>query len=423
MSLSKQIRFYYATSFIMLVSIIGAIITSFFFHGEIKFSLFIVTLISTLVSLYLYSKQWKKGTSIIVPIIPVAIYEVLTQDIFFGAVNTMFVIYVTVALIKEENEDINYDRYKGKFTMGTYGIFIASAVYGIFGLTSSNVIYRSITIYLILAIITMREARGYCYNIKKSKSSKIFNLSLVGFAILITQEFFYEKFTMIIKGIYMGFNYILELMSRLILLIIGPIMTWCINALKKLFNGDSSMFDNFLDSAAIKNNKKELYGIDTYKTPYIDPVFDTIIKILIILLFALIAVKLVKKIARSSSGERSKGYVEVVEDIDNNQKSSNKIINKFKKIFRKKGTPREEILYRYGEFVETARTREIFKEYMTPKQLSNVVKIKVDQYEEVDVITNTYNEAKFSTHCINKEKEQFVEKYVDNVNKKINNLK
>lgn len=422
MSWSKQIRFYYVTSFIMLTSIIGSIITSFFFHGEIKFSLFIVTLISALVSLYFYNKQWKTGTCIIVPIIPVTIYEVLTQNIFSGTFNAMFIVYVTTALIKEENEDINYDRYKRKFRIGVYGIFIAAIAYGIFELSSSNVIYRAIIIYIILVVITMREARGYCYNIKKSKSSRIFNLSLFGFAIFITQEFFYEKFVMIVKGIYLGFNYVLELILNLVILIIGPIMNWCINALKKLFNGDNSMFDNVRNSAVNQNKTGEIYVSDPI-SEVVSKGFEFLIKSLIILVLALIAIKLIKKIIRRSNFNRDNGYVEVVEDIDDTLKSSNKIINKLKKVFRKKGTPREEILYRYGEFVEAARARGIFKEYMTPKQLSNIVKIKVDQYEEVDVITNTYNEARFSTHCINSEKEQFVEKYVDNVNKKINNLR
>jgi len=56
---------------------------------------------------------------------------------------------------------------------------------------------------------------------------------------------------------------------------------------------------------------------------------------------------------------------------------------------------------------------------MTPKQLGNIVKIKVDNCNEVDEIANIYNEAKFSTHVINREYEQKVEKYVDNINKKI----
>ncbi len=56
---------------------------------------------------------------------------------------------------------------------------------------------------------------------------------------------------------------------------------------------------------------------------------------------------------------------------------------------------------------------------MTPKQLSNIVKIKVDNCNEVDEVTNIYNETKFSTHVINSQYEQKVENYVDNINRKI----
>ena len=108
-----------------------------------------------------------------------------------------------------------------------------------------------------------------------------------------------------------------------------------------------------------------------------------------------------------------------MESIEVEQVKGNKLFNKLKKILRQKGTPREEVIYKYGELVHVAEKKELFKPYMTPRQLNHIIKIRVKSSKEIDYVTDTYNEAKFSKHTIEKAQEKLMEENINNLKKEI----
>lgn len=419
MSWSEQVRIYYDITFSMLTSIVWMIVTALVFSKDMKFSIFILMMISILSSKYLLRKGKKVETCIAVSLIPIIVYELLSQEIIIAIVDIIFVALISAVLLRETNENINYDRYKNIFINGISFIFIASIICSLFKPFYAEIVFRGIIIYLILMVITMRETMGYCYNIKSSKVNKIINISLISLALLTTQEFFYNIFVNIVTILYRGFEFVIELIIDIIVKIIEIPMIWAINALQKLFNGREGVIEDIFgrldegskNSANIKEIAPEVVTLS--------PTFIFIMKVIVTIVLILIVSSIIKRIIKGTNLNRDNGYTEIIEDIDQKDPGYKKVIDKIKKIFRKKGTPREEVLYKYSEFVEVANKKEIFKTYMTPKQLSNIVKIKVDNCMEVDEVTDMYNEAKFSTHIINKAYEQKVEKYVDNINKNI----
>lgn len=419
MSWSEQVRLYYDITFSMLMSIIWTIATAIVFFKDMNFSIFVFILITVLISKYLLKKGKKINFSIIVALIPAIIYEIFSQEIMIAILDLMFIVIISSILIKEINENINYDRYKNILVKGVSYIFIAAVVCGIIKPQYANFVFRGSVIYLILLVITMREAMGYCYNIKSSKVNKGINLSLVIVALLTTQNFFYNICVRIVKLLHSGFNFIMELIIDIITKIIEYPMMWAINALNKLFAERGADIESIILNLRNNTQNPSKFNKVNMETVKASPVFIFIMKTILMIVLILLIIKIVKKILDGTNFNEGKGYVEVVEDIEQKDPSYRKFINKIKKVFRKKGTPKEEVLYKYSEFVEVADKREIFKTYMTPKQLGNIVKIKVDNCNEVDEVTNIYNEAKFSTHIINREYAQKVEKYVDNINKKI----
>ena len=419
MSWSDQVRFYYDITFSMLASIIWMIVTALTFSKDMKFSIFIFTLVAILVSKHLLRKGKKVKFSLIVGLIPAIIYEIFSQEIMIAVLDLIFIVLINSILIKESNENINYDRYKNILMNGASCIFISAVICGIFKPQYANIVFRGSIIYLILIVITMRETMGYCYNIRSSKVNKVINFSLVILALLTTQKFFYNICIKIVNVLRNMLNFIIGLIINIVAKIVEYPMTWIINALNKLFTERSGALEDTFGKLEVGNQSSKQIKEINVEMVTASPVFIFIIQTIVILILIIITIKIVKRILNGTNFNEDKGYTEIIEDIGKKYPSDKKAINKIKKIFRKKGTPREEVLYKYSEFVEVASKKEIFKTYMTPKQLGNIVKIKVDNCNEVDEITNIYNEAKFSTHIINREYGQKVEKYVDNINRKI----
>lgn len=419
MSWSDQVRFYYDITFSMLASIIWMIVTALAFSKDMKFSIFIFTLVAILVSKHLLRKDKKVKFSLIVGLIPAIIYEIFSQEIMIAVLDLIFIVLINSILIKESNENINYDRYKSILMNGVSCIFISAVICGIFKPQYANIVFRGSIIYLILMVITMREIMGYCYNIRSSKVNKVINFSLVILALLTTQRFFYNICIKIVDVLRSVLNFIIGLIINIIAKIVEYPMTWIVNALNKLFAERGRALEDVFGKLEVGNQSSKQIKEINIETVTASPVFIFIIQTIVILILIIITIKIVKRILNGTNFNEDKGYIETIEDIGQKYPSDKKVINKIKKIFRKKGTPREEVLYKYSEFVEVASKKEIFKTYMTPKQLGNIVKIKVDNCNEVDEVTNIYNEAKFSTHIINREYGQKVEKYVDNINKKI----
>ncbi|MEG2289126.1 MAG: hypothetical protein RR891_03200 [Clostridium sp.] len=411
---STQIRFFYATTFVMLTSMVWAIASNVIFNVKLSFNLFIITLISSLISRYLLIKRRKVSTCIMIPIIILIIYKIIKGITLVGCLDVIFVVFVIIKLLNEETENISYDRYRRIFIRGAYGLSSVLIAYALTLRASSDIIYRGVIIYLVLIIVTLRESMWYCNNIKKNKISKLINGMLIGFSVLITQEGFYDKYVMILKVIYSGFSFITEKLLGWAMLAVGFIIMLGSNAIRWLVSGGNVSAESvWRQTRQVQTNIRDMFSGDLIMTI----AFSLLVKGVVIVAVLVLAIKLGQKVIEINKENNELSYTEIMEFIERDNKSTNLVVEMIKKIFRKKGSPREEVIYKYGEFVGLASKKGIFEKYMTPKQLLNVTKIKIDYCEGLDEISDIYNEAKFSLHVINKEKEQKVEKTVDNIKK------
>lgn len=408
MSWFNQVKFIYTSTITLLMTFLWTVVLATFFGDSITFQLFFIILVISNIGIVFLRKGIDAKLCLFIAIVPIALFQLLTsKEVFLAVLDIGFSALLLTKLLGEEKNDVNYDEYKRGFTKGLFGIFTVGFIYNMSrwlrGDAIGREIYIGIIVYIILAVISLREATAYEYQIKRTKVSKYINYGLVTFGILITQPFIYNGVMSVIQGIVNG-------AIDILLFILKYPLLW----LSSLIN---------IPEVKIPVNREEMEAL----TPGIGNINEGNGGALIVylfmgilfLIFLYILYRAMKKISYKINRNKNQEYTEVIETIEVEQGNENKLFDKFKKILRKKGTPREEVIYRYGELVHVAKKKEIFKPFMTPKQLRNLIKIKVKASADIDYVTDTYNEAKFSTHDIEKTQEKLVEEKVNKLNKEI----
>lgn len=419
MSWFNQVKFFYTSTITLLITFIWAVITSIVFKVEISFQLFFLVILMSNIGRYYFRKGINPKLCLALAMIPIVIIELLTSfEPFFAVLNIVFSTFVMEKLFKEEKNDINYDEYKRLFLHGLYYMFAAGIIYSLMKWSgfagNSSMIYIGILVYIILAVISLREAMGFEYQIKRTRGSKCINYGLALFGILLTQKRVYGWIIFLGEIISRKVGDLISWVATIIFSIIQYPLMWLFSLLQKLLGDGKGEFPDVmanLDSINTENFTERVGGTGTL---IINVIVFFIIIVIIYLLY-----KGISKVYYQSNKNKTKEYTESVEKLEVEKTKARKISTLLKKLFRKKGTPREEVIYKYGEFVTTASKKEIFKEYMTPGQLKNIIKIKVDSSNHIDDITNIYNEAKFSTHNIEEGQKNIVEENVNKVSKKM----
>lgn len=422
MSWINQVKFFYTSTITLLATFIWAVITGLLFNQSINFQLFFAMIIMSNLGRYALRRGINPNGCLVITVAPIAVVQFLiSSEPFYAVINIVFSCFLALKLIKEEKNNVNYDEYKRMFIHGVYYIFCASIIYSLMkwsGIRSSvSVIYIGILVYVILVVITLREAIGYEYQIKRTKESKAINYGLALFGILLTQEFVYKRLMLLAEMIKNWVGSLLTWLVDIILNVLKYPIAWFMSLLQRLIGDvDEGKFAEFL------NGLNKLGPPDVEQLPQqggsVNPIVFLVLKIIIAGLFIYFLYKAASKVSYFTKQKRSQEYTEEVESIELEKSKENKLYTKFKKLFRKKGTPRDEVIYKYGELVDTSAKKEIFKGYMTPSQLKYVIKLKVNSADEnIDGITNIYNEAKFSTHDIEMSHQKFVEENVNKLNK------
>ncbi len=407
----RQVKTLYTTTLTIFFFIMWAFIEKIIFQNNIKYSLIIITFISVFLMQYLIYKRVNKYLSVAIPlIISILILHFILKDSLI-IVNLIFVVATMIFNLTLENDTINYYQCKRTLTNGLY-LIVPIGIIGIM-FRSDLIIYlfRAYMFYLILMIITFRESLRYMYNIR-NKSSIYVNLGIILGIIALCQEYIFSAFNKIIIWIFGVISFAADLILTLIVKIFEKPMQFIVDSLKKIMMKNQHL-EEMLDRLGNKSEVREfIYEESVLKYPIW-------IKIALLIIVLYFLYKIICKIRINV--KVNENYVECIESI--NEKSQEKkpsYISKFiKKILRKKGDIREEILYNYKNFEEITKKADIYKTYMTAAQLKNVTKVKIDNVDGLDDMTNIYNKAKFSTQELSEENLQQVKNSYENIKKQI----
>lgn len=420
MSWFNQVKFFYTTAITMLAAFIWSAIIGALFKLDITFELFFLILIGSNLARYLLRRGINSKICLLSAVIPIGIVEfMISSEPLFAILNIIFAGMIVLQLLKEEQSDISYDEYKRLFIRGVYYIFGVATMYSIIRAGLGKVqsgIFVGVLAYMILCVIALREAMGYEYRIKRSRGSKIINYLLGIFGILLTQDFVYNKLMFLAHTIISWMNYCVEFIVDILLAILkyplNVIFSFLEGILGDLLN--PQMIDKLEDMNKVEPSEtKDI--IEMFSDDY--SIIFNIVKIIIIILAIYMIYKAVSKIYFTFNVNKNEEYIEIVESIKQNRNREKKLRSRIKRLFRRRGSYRDEIIYKYGELVELAGEKDIFKGYMTPTQLKGVIKIKVNFSEGIDEITDIYNEAKFSTHEMTEDKQSIMEQNVNKLSK------
>lgn len=420
MSWFNQVKFFYTTAITMLAVFIWSSIIGALFKLDITFELFFLILIGSNLARYLLRRGINSKICLLSAIIPIGIVEfMISSEPLFAILNIIFAGMIMLQLLKEEPSDINYEEYKRLFIRGVYYIFAVAIMYSIImaglGKVQSG-IFVGVLAYMILCVIALREAMGYEYRIKRSRGSKIINYLLGIFGILLTQDFVYNKLIFLAQTITSWMNYCIAFIIDILLSILKYPLTLIFNFLEKILVDllNPQMIDKLEDMNKVEPSEtKEI--IEIFSKDY--SLIFNIIKMIILAVAIYIIYKSVSKIYFTINKNKNEEYTEIVESIKQSRNREKKLRSRIKRLFRRRGSYRDEIIYKYGELVELAGEKDIFKGYMTPTQLKQVIKLKVNFSEGIDEITDIYNEAKFSTHEMMEDKQSIMEQNVNKLSK------
>ena len=413
MSWYRKIKNIYSMSLVTISFIIWSTLSKWLFENPVDYKLFLITLAIVFFLAYLSSKELKNTVVIIAPVG----LSIITSFIFFKGqtifLNIIFLVFMTLITYIMDKSSIEYSKYKEDIIKSMVILLFIWIVSFTLGTDFVNAIFRFHILYIIMIIILMRETRRYVYDVK-GKSSMVANIIIA--VAMITLSFDYA-------------GKIIEEIARLLMKLASFILVIIVSILIKIFGGPISAISEKLKELIIKrgfykagedasNNEpiKQITNVN-YEGVNLPPVIVLALKILILFVILYLIYKFISRF--TSKTKVYDGFVEQKERIVRKKKKKHWARDIFGKIFEGGGTNRDKILYTYKSFEKITEGVDIYKPYMTATQLKNVTKINVDNFDNLEELTQVYNEAKFSLHDMTQIQVEQAKKGHNNIKKQL----
>lgn len=413
MSWYRQIKTLYTISTNMFFYMIWAILSSLLLGNKVDYRLYFISLASAFLMEYLISKFKSKAVINVIPAFMGILAVYIVSEGINIILNSIFIIFILIMTDMMAEEDINYEAYKDRGKQSLMIMIGVGLLIPLVDIRLSQSILKFYIIFLISIIVVMREARSYSYKLR-NKKSLVINIMISLTVLLMSLDSVFTAFTNLLKNI---FNLILLLADKIIDLI-GAVMNkplvMIIGILSKIMlKGQDRTNDINLRSANRYKPK-----VNWENSSAFSEWVKTSFKVFIILIVFYIVYKMVEKY-RYKHYKKNDAIVEEREKITRRRdKKENFLKRLIKNIFRPSDL-REQILDIYRRFEEKNFERGFFKKHMTAKQLSNVTKAYVEEPDGISLITDIYNEAKFSKHEATDEKVQSIKKEFNKVKKQL----
>ena len=414
MSWYRKVKSMYSISFVTFSFIIWSTLSKLLFKNPLEYKLFLICLPIVFLTQYLSMAKLKR-TFLIMVLLGLIILVSLTffkgQAIFL---NTIFLLFMTFITYSLENVPIDYSQYKEDVNKSLFALVFIWMIAFSFGIEFINDIYKFNILYIITIIILMRETRRYVYSIK-SNTSMVTNI-IIGISVLsISLDYANIIIAKLLEIIIATATFILSIILSFLNIIIGGPIAVIAEKIEFIITRKGSL--NNQNTNNIGNSLIVEPDITKYKNNSLTPIFILIIKILILLLILYIIYKFLSRFRNKTKVYN--GYVEEKEKIVKKKDKKYWAKGFLSKIFQGNKSNREKILYIYKGFEKITEASNIYKPYMTATQLENLIKLNVDNFDNLDEMTQIYNEAKFSVHPMTDEKVMAVKKGHSNIRKQL----
>lgn len=257
----------------------------------------------------------------------------------------------------------------------------------------------SITFFIIY-IYLLRIIRDFYYRLKKENTKQ--NITYLILILLLFVDSTQKIFVMVFKFGVGIISFLLGELLGVVAIILAPILSKIKipSELAELFfklpEGPPA---KMITENGVASTVKILgVKIDVFK----------IVQIVAAVVFILIIYIIIKKLYLSFQNVGDENGIRIEREKIKNRSKIRK-----KERIKTPVTIKEKILYNYREFLIKAKKKELYKDYMTGRQVQSRVGAEVCQVqEELKVMTSIYNEVKFSNHDVDEEKlKDFKESY------------
>jgi len=413
MSWYRKVKSIYSISLVTISFIIWSTLSKWLFKTQVDYKLFLITLCIVFFTQYINSKILKK---IFVILVPLGL-SVLVSLIFFKGqtilINTIFLLFMILIVYAMEDAPIDHSQYKEDITKSLVVLVFIWFISFALGSDFVNAMYKFHILYIIMIIILMRETRRYVYDVKNNNSrvtNVIIGISVLALSLDYANKIIAEVLDMLMKLA----SFILVIITSVLTKIFGGLVGAVSEKLRELILKRKAFVPG---QRVIDGELKKQPPVTEYKGIELPPMIIIAFKILILLLIFYMVYKFLSRFR--SKTKKYNGFVEEKERIVKKKKKKHWVKDLLGKIFQGGGSNREKILYTYKGFEKITEEADIYKPYMTATQLKNVTKINVDNVDNLDVMTEVYNEAKFSKHEMTAEQVEQVKKGHNNIKKQL----
>jgi hypothetical protein len=413
MSWHRKVKSIYSISLVTISFIIWSTLSNWLFKSSVDYKLFLITMSIVFCTQYLNSKELKKVIIILVPLgvsIAASLVFFKGQNILTNTFFLLFMILITYAL---EDASVDYSQYKQDIIKSMVALGLIWIISFTLGTDFVNAMYRFHVLYIIMIIILMRETRRYVYDVK-SNASMVTNI-VIGISVLtLSLDYGREVIAKLIDMLMKLASYILFIITTVLVKIFGGVVGAISEKIRVLILKRKVVISPGNQPTGELTKQPIL---TEYKGIELPPVVLLIFKILILILILYIIYKFLSRFRTKT--KKYDGFVEEKERIVRQKNKKHWVKDLFGKIFEGSKNNRERILYAYKGFEKITEDADIYKPYMTATQLKNVTKINVDNFDNLEEMTQVYNEAKFSMHDMTAEQVEQVKKGHSNIKKQL----
>jgi hypothetical protein len=422
MSGYRKVKSIYSISFVTISFIIWSTLSKWLFQNPVEYKLFLICSCVVLFTQYVASVKHNK---ILVIILPLGV-SIIASVIFFKEsaiiLNTMYLLFAIFTIYFMKDTPIVYSQYKEDINKSMFVLIFIWMISFRLGLDFVDEIYKFHILYIIMIIILMRETQRYAYDIK-SKTSMVTNI-IIGFSVLTLSMNYAGK---IIKGLLsmlMGLtDFVWDIIITILNKIFGSGINYISNSISMLLK-EKPILDESVTSfepviiegiKVVPIEKPDF--LNKYRESQLPAIPVLIFKIMITLIILYLLYKFL--IRFRSKAKTYNGFIEEKERIISKNKKKHWVKGLFGKFFEGNGSNRDKILFTYKDFEKITEHADIYKTYMTATQLKNLTKVVVGNFDNLEEMTASYNEAKFSIHDITQEQVQQVKKGHRNIKRQL----
>lgn len=413
MSWYRKVKSIYSISLVTISFIIWSTLSNWIFKNPVNYKIFLITLGIVFFTQYLSVKSLRK---IIVILVPFGVSLVASFIFFKGQsilLNSVFLLFMILVTYSLEDNNIDHSQYKDDIVKSMVALAIVWVFSFILGRDFVNALYKFHILYIIMIIILMRETRRYVYGVKNN-TSMVTNIIIGTSVLVLSLDYANEIVGKLLAMLTKLLSYLLTMITSILTLVFGGVVAAVSEKLRELILERKAFVPN---ETIVDEKLKKQPDFTEYKGIELPPWLILIFKILILILILYIIYKFLSRFR--SKSKNYDGFVEEKERIVKKKKKKHWVKDFFGKVFLSGGNNREKILYAYKNFEKVTEEAEIYKPYMTATQLKNVTKINVDNIENLEEMTQVYNEAKFSMHDMTEEQVQQVKKGHNNIKKQL----